>query len=177
MTLDWALFAVLLSLASDPVCVTLEGMCESVREAADLHRGTPIGRSTSCQSQVLPQFRQKHGGAVPIRKVVVLGSIAGGQTKSRAAGGELHIIFWGVLRSEVFACSCWSALYLFGRLRFYAPVRKMKKWTHGIERQPQGKDVDSVAICAQLRLCRFLQRPPQPPTIHPKVLCSSPENH
>ena len=55
--------------------------------------GTPIGRSTSCQSQVLLRVRQKLGGAVPIRKVVVTVSIVGVQTKSRAAGGELHIIF------------------------------------------------------------------------------------
>ena len=79
--LDWALLSVPLDLAGDPDCVTLERMCESFREAADLHMGTTMGRSTACQSQVLPQFRQKHGGAVPIRKVVVLGSIAGGQTK------------------------------------------------------------------------------------------------
>ena len=62
VTLDWALLSVLLNLAGDPESVTLERMCESFREAADPHMGTPLGRSTSCQSQVLPQFRLKHGG-------------------------------------------------------------------------------------------------------------------
>ena len=57
--------------------------------------GTPIGRSTSCQSQVLLQFSQMLGDAVPIRKVVVPVSIVGGQTKCRAAGGELPIFFGG----------------------------------------------------------------------------------
>ena len=51
-------------------------MCESFREAADFHMGTPIGRL--CQSQVLPQFCLKLGGAVPIRKVVVPVSIVVG---------------------------------------------------------------------------------------------------
>ena len=87
-------------------------LSESVREAADLHGGTPMGRSISCQSQVVPQFRQKPGGAVPIWKVVVLGSIAGGLTKSRASGRELRIIFFGEgggsFRCGVFACSRWS---------------------------------------------------------------------
>ena len=47
-----------------------------------------------------------------------------------------------------------------------------KKWTHGIERLPQGKDVDSVAICTQ-RHCRF-SRPPQTPPFHPKT-CAAPQ--
>ena len=49
-------------------------LCLSTRA----HIGTPIGR-TSCQGQVLPQFCQQLGDAVPNRKVVVLRSFAGGQ--------------------------------------------------------------------------------------------------
>ena len=48
-----------------------------------------------------------------------------------------------------------------------------KKWTHGIERLPQGKDVDSVAICAQ-RLCRLFTTTSNPDH-PPQNLGSSPE--
>ena len=47
-----------------------------------------------------------------------------------------------------------------------------KKWTHGIERLPPGKDADSVAICAQKTLS--FSRPPQTPTFHPKR-CAAPQ--
>ena len=49
-----------------------------------------------------------------------------------------------------------------------------KKWKHGIERLPQGKDVDSVAICAQ-RLCRVFTTTSNP-DLPPQNFCSSPEN-
>ena len=48
-------------------------------------------------------------------------------------------------------------------------------WTHGIERLPPGKDVDSVAICAQrlLRLLTATANPDHPP----QNLGGSPKNH
>ena len=53
------------------------------------------------------------------------------------------------------------------------PWNMGKKLTHGIERLPQGKDVDSVAICAQ-RLCRLFTTTSNPDR-PPQNLCSSPE--
>ena len=80
--------------ACDPTCVMLVRICESFREAADPHMGTPMGCSTACQSQVLPRFRPKHGRVVSIRKVVVLGSFAG-ENICRAAGGGLLFFLVG----------------------------------------------------------------------------------
>ena len=108
---------------------------------------------------------------------MVLGSIAGGQLKSRAAWGELLVIFgWS------FGVGFWPALVgarscLFVLTRVQRPLsdnkEKGKTWTHGIERLPQGKDVDSVAICAQQALS-LLPRPPQTPAIHP-ISCAAPQ--
>ena len=92
--IDWALLSVLLDLACDPTCVMLGRICESFREAADLHMGTPMGCSTACQSQVLPHFRPKHVGVVSIRKVVVLGSFAGGKIKVGLPGESCFSSFF-----------------------------------------------------------------------------------
>ena len=59
----------------------------------------------------------------------------------------------------VFACSCWSALYLFGRLRFYAPVRKWvkfqgkkdKKLTHGINDVADERIKKGITISRRIR--------------------------
>ena len=115
-----------------------------------------------------------------------LGSISGGLTKSRAAGGELHLIFWRVLGSWVFGLFLlerFPSLLIdsgstppFGKEWKNLSKGNRQKWTHGIERQPQGKDVESVAICAKKRLRRFfLQRPPQTPAIHHPITCAAPQ--
>ena len=70
--------------------------------------GTPIGRSTLCQSQVLHLFLQKRGecrtnpegGGTDVR--------CRGETKSRAAGGGLVFISGGSLGWVFLACSLWS---------------------------------------------------------------------
>ena len=129
VTLDWALFAVLLSLASDPECVTLEGMCEPFREAADSHIGTPIGRSTSCQSQVLLQFCQQLGDAVPNRKVVVLRVICWGADQSSSSSFSTSTLLmrssasraWTGSRGSI-ASPFLSVLRLMGHVSEFKPV-------------------------------------------------------
>ena len=178
-TLDGALLSVLLNLVGDPECVTLERICESFQEAADFHMGTPIGRSTSCQSQVLPQFRQKHGDAVPIRKVVVLGSIAGGQTRSRAAGEE-RSLGWGF---------CLFLLERFLTLLVDSgstpPFGKEWKIIQG-KRAQNGRTESNVSRKAKTwipspfvpkRLCRFFITTTTNPGHPPQNLRSSPEIH
>ena len=107
-TLDWVLLSVHLDLAVFPKFVALEVMCESFREAADFHRGTPTGYSAVRQSQVLLLSRQMHGGAVPTREVVVLGSFAGGLIKSPSAGRGCFSFVGGSLGVGFLACSCRS---------------------------------------------------------------------
>ena len=107
----------------------------------------------------------------------------GGKLKVGLPGGELHIIFRRVLRVGFLPALVGVTLVVdsgltppFGNGEKVIPPWCMgKKWTHGIERLPQGKDVDSVAICAQ-RLCRLFTTTSNP-DLPPHNLCSSSENH
>ena len=91
----------------------------------------------------------EHGGTVPIRKAVVLWPIAGEGTKFRSAvGGAAYLFLGGVLRSGVLPI--FERVALVADSGFTSPFRKNvksflhpwgmgQKWTHGIERLPEGK--------------------------------------
>ena len=80
-------------------------------------------------------------------------------------GAAYH--FWGVLRSGVFACSCWRAFVPLWSTRVLRPLsEKLKSWG---KMAKNGRTESNVSRKAKTwipspfvpkRLCRFLQRPP-----------------